>query len=137
MIRHYIQCWRKAFVWRGRAARSEFWSFFAVNFAVVSVLTIALGAVSAIIALLALEIYGAFSSIVFIAVTVRRLHDTNRNAWWLLVYPVLPLAMITPAFLHPDATQFNAMRLAATVLTLVFYAVMALPGDKTANAYGS
>jgi uncharacterized membrane protein YhaH (DUF805 family) len=68
----------------GRAPRSEYWSFFLfyVLLAIVaSILDIALfgytGAFYAIVALANL--------IPSLAVTVRRLHDTDRSGWWFFI----------------------------------------------------
>lgn len=66
----------------GRAQRSEFWWF--VLFAFIS---------QAILNLI--PVIGSIYSLILIlpslAVTARRLHDTNRTAWWMLLYllPVL------------------------------------------------
>ena len=63
----------------GRARRSEFWWF--VLFAFVSQLILNF-----------LPIVGTIYSLVLVlpslAVTARRLHDTNRTAWWMLLYLV-------------------------------------------------
>ncbi len=85
----WIQCWRKYAVFQGRAPRREYWWY--VLFTVLAQLVCAMldtylgtrhptarfGLVGAIYALLAL--------LPTVAVTVRRLHDTGRSAWYLLI----------------------------------------------------
>lgn len=71
----------------GRAMRSEFWSFALVNFGISLVLAV----VDAILGTNGNGlgvIGGLYSLAVFlpsIAVSIRRLHDTNRSGWWQLV----------------------------------------------------
>ena len=93
----------------GRARRKEYWFFVLFNF----LITIALlfvdgfagtfnpqtgfGALSAI--------YGLAVFIPTIAVTVRRLHDTSRTGWWLLI-GFIPLigAIVLLVFMFLDST---------------------------------
>jgi len=85
----------------GRARRKEYWLFFLFNLVVV----LGLSFVDVISGLYSKELGaglfgGAYSLLVLVpsvAVSVRRLHDTNRSAWWLLlaVVPLVgPLALI-------------------------------------------
>ena len=79
---------------RGRATRSEFWYWTLFVFLV----GIAASAVDVVLAsVLGLDDHGAFNSLTSlallipgIAVTIRRLHDTDRSGWWYL----LPLTII-------------------------------------------
>ena len=93
----------------GRARRKEYWFFVLFNF----LITIALlfvdgfagtfnpqtgfGALSAI--------YGLAVFIPYLAVTVRRLHDTSRTGWWILIV-FLPLigAIVLLVFMFLDST---------------------------------
>ena len=85
-------CLKKSFTYRGRASRSEYWYFCLAHATAVIILLILLvsfddlhsrkGTVAVAAAL------GAFYLITFapfLAVTVRRLHDTNRTGWWYLL----------------------------------------------------
>ena len=70
-------CFAKYVDFEGEASRSEFWWFFLFT-----------GVVSFALAVVSNKLSGLFSLAVlvpFIAVTVRRLHDTNRSGWWVLV----------------------------------------------------
>jgi uncharacterized membrane protein YhaH (DUF805 family) len=94
----------------GRAGRAEFWWFVLANFIVSTVLSL-LGRASVIFAVLS-AIYGLAVLIPSIAVAIRRLHDTERSGWWLLII-LVPLAGI--------------------IVLIVFYATEGTPGP---NKYG-
>jgi uncharacterized membrane protein YhaH (DUF805 family) len=66
----------------GRASRAEYWQFAMVNFIVSS----ALSALSAALKTpLPSLIYVVAVLVPGLAVAVRRLHDTGRSGWWLLL----------------------------------------------------
>lgn len=69
----------------GRAQRSEFWWFTLFSFIVQALLNLApvVGWIFSLAVLLP-----------SLAVTARRLHDTGRSAWWLMIYPVLIVVWI-------------------------------------------
>jgi uncharacterized membrane protein YhaH (DUF805 family) len=84
-------CFAKYFDFEGEASRPEFWWFFLF----VGVVSFALAAVSN-------KLSGLFSLAVlvpFIAVTVRRLHDTNRSGWWVLIWFVPVVGWLILVFL--------------------------------------
>ena len=90
VLRNYVN-------FRGRAQRSEFWWFTLCN-VVVSVILGLIG--TAPPALNVLEgIYLLAVLLPSLAVTVRRLHDTARPAWWLLIYLAVVLAWIIGAII--------------------------------------
>ncbi len=94
----------------GRARRKEYWFFVLINF----LITIALAFVDGIVGTFDPQTgFGALSAIyslaVFIptfAVTVRRLHDTSRTGWWLLI-AFIPLigAIVLLVFMFLDSTS--------------------------------
>lgn len=72
----------------GRARRKEYWMFFLFNI----IISFAVGLVGGLIGgrngLFALSLPALYTLFIFLpslAVTVRRLHDTNRSGWWVLV----------------------------------------------------
>lgn len=91
----YVEALRNYLDGSGRASRSEFWYFYlayvivAFCGAVVSVVLESTGA-SIVGTILFLGII-AFHFIPSWTVTVRRLHDTGRSGWWLLI-AILPFA---------------------------------------------
>lgn len=68
----------------GRASRREFWSF-RVFYSVGLILSMILCVSNSPIAYIFFLTYIAITTIPLIAVAVRRLHDTNRSAWYLLI----------------------------------------------------
>lgn len=86
-------CFKKSFVWEGRASRAEFWWF---ELAQVLIL-VAAAIIDQIIGTGVLYIIAAIALILpAIAVLVRRLHDTDRTGWWFWIYllPVIGLIVI-------------------------------------------
>lgn len=78
----YLQVWRNYAVFSGRARRQEYWWFTLVHTGVFLVLWL----VDAVIGISLLSgLYALAALVPSIAVTVRRLHDTDRSAWWLLI----------------------------------------------------
>ena len=94
-----IGCVTKKFAtFSGRARRKEYWLFILASY-ILYMITLGIdfatnmvsaetgvGLISAIVMLAML--------IPYLAVTVRRLHDTNRSAWWLLVLLVPLIGVI-------------------------------------------
>ena len=76
---------------RGRASRSSYWWFYLAQILIVLpvyvIFLIASAASDALGALLGLVLIVAYIVLLLanIAVGIRRLHDTNRSAWWLLI----------------------------------------------------
>lgn len=80
---------KKYATFEGRARRKEFWFFVLFNFLALLVLTIVDGVTGTLdektgLGLLSgLYLLGVL--VPSIAVTVRRLHDTDRSGWWVLI----------------------------------------------------
>ena len=92
-----VSVFRNYVNFRGRAQRSEFWWFTLFNFIVsvaLGLLGMALPALNAVEGLYALAVL-----LPALAVTVRRLHDTARPAWWLLIYLAVILVWIIGAII--------------------------------------
>lgn len=107
-------CFRRYAQFDGRSARPEYWWFFLFNLLMQG----ATGLVDA--ALFGRDslglINGLYSLAVLlpgIAVGVRRLHDTDRSGWWLLIsfIPVIGIIMLIIWFCRPGdagANRFGA-----------------------------
>lgn len=81
----YIEVIAKYAVFGGRATRTEFWLFQAIHLPILIGLNI-LASVNGSWLFLALAgIYVLATFLPSLAVSVRRLHDTGRRAWWLLL----------------------------------------------------
>jgi len=84
ILEQYVATFKKYAVFEGRAGRRELWTFLLINLAV----GLILGAVDGLLGLLLGAFSWVFSLVVLlpgIGVAVRRLHDTGRSGWWLLV----------------------------------------------------
>ena len=78
----YIGCWKKYVEFSGRARRKEYWMFCLINL----VVSILVGLVGRTLGTALLD--SAYSLAVLLpglAVCARRLHDTDRSAWWILI----------------------------------------------------
>jgi len=95
----------------GRSRRAEFWWYALANF-IVSVVLQLLIAVSSVFWVLYV-VYGLAVLIPGIAVGIRRLHDTDKSGWWLLI-GLIPIVGL--------------------IVLIVFFATDGLPG---ANKYGT
>ena len=102
----YIEVLKKYAVFSGRARRKEFWLFVLFNLLASIILIFAdilLGTFdeetgSGLLG----SIYALGIFIPYLAVTVRRLHDTNKSGWWILMpLSTLILAGILMAILIP------------------------------------
>ena len=85
----YLEVLKKYAVFDGRARRKEYWMFFLINILV----SVVLIAIDNLIGTFSLQtgaglLQGLYSLAVLLpslAVTVRRLHDTGRTGWWILI----------------------------------------------------
>ena len=85
----YLEVLKKYAVFSGRARRKEYWYFILFNILINIVLSVVDGLTGNFdpatnIGLLS-GIYTLAILIPSIAVSVRRLHDTGRSGWWLLI----------------------------------------------------
>jgi len=85
----YLDVLKKYAVFDGRAMRKEYWYFFLFNILINILLTIIDSVIGTInheagVGLLS-GIYALVILIPSIAVSVRRLHDTNHSGWYLLI----------------------------------------------------
>ncbi|HET9172020.1 MAG TPA: DUF805 domain-containing protein [Actinospica sp.] len=82
MIDYYTGVLKNYAVFEGRARRAEYWQFALVNFIIVVVLDI----VGAVVKFPFLGVLYILAVLVpSLAVGIRRLHDTNRSGWWILI----------------------------------------------------
>lgn len=105
----YVKVMKKYVDFTGRARRKEYWMFFLINF----VIALALAVVDAVLGFGLLGgLYALAVLLPSLAVTVRRLHDTGRSGWWILI-GLVPIIGI--------------------IVILVFMVLEGQPGD---NAFG-
>ncbi len=108
-------CLSKYATFTGRGRRSEFWWFVLFNFLVSIVASIidailgtGLGAGTGVVGLIA----GLALLLPYLAATVRRLHDTNRSGWWILIgliplVGLIVLIVFTVADSNPGPNRFG------------------------------
>jgi uncharacterized membrane protein YhaH (DUF805 family) len=108
----YMVPWKKYAEFTGRAGRAEYWTFSLINIVILVVLLV-IAAVSASTSHdpfgPAMVVYAAFALaelIPALAVAVRRLHDTNKSGWWLLI-GLIPIVggIVLLVFFLLDGTQ--------------------------------
>jgi len=145
------ECFFNFMNFKGRAARAEYW-WWALFFCVVILVAFALDIV-------VFFILGSANILPFLIVTyialffptlsviVRRLHDTNRSGWWLLLFYALNILTTIAAFLtgamNPGVQVSGAgavlvavtaiLTLACLIVLLIF---MLLPSNPGNNRYG-
>ena len=89
----YLGVLKKYAVFTGRARRMEFWMFTLINI----IVSIILSCIDVFVGTAILGmIYSLAVLIPSLAVTARRLHDTDRTGWWILIglVPVIGLIVL-------------------------------------------
>jgi len=113
----YLEVLKKYAVFSGRARRKEYWYFFLFNVLITIVLLVIDGMTGTLVAEAGIGLLGSIYALAVLipalAVSVRRLHDTDRSGWWLLI-------MLVP--------------LIGVIVILVFTVQDSKPGE---NQYGS
>ena len=87
-MKWYLHALRKYAVFKGRARRREYWIFELMNSAIVLalfVLAVTLGKAGYPYFLSLPFLYILATVIPSLSSLIRRLHDTNRSGWWLLI----------------------------------------------------
>jgi uncharacterized membrane protein YhaH (DUF805 family) len=106
-VKRYIEVMRKYAVFSGRAQRQEYWMFVLFNVIIVLFLGIidemADSDFESSRSTLT-TLYVLATLIPFLAVGVRRLHDTGRSGWWMLI-GVIPIigAIVLLIFIIQDS----------------------------------
>lgn len=106
----YLKALKNYVGFEGRARRKEYWNFALFNF----LISLALAVVDAMLETGILTgLYGLAVLLPGLAVSVRRLHDTNRSGWWLLIglIPVVgAIALLVFALLDsdPDPNRYGS-----------------------------
>jgi uncharacterized membrane protein YhaH (DUF805 family) len=84
-MEHYTKVLKNYSDFSTRATRTEYWMFTLINFLIMVGISIIVGTMGKFISGIVSVIYGLLVIIPGLAVSVRRLHDTNRSGWWLLI----------------------------------------------------
>jgi uncharacterized membrane protein YhaH (DUF805 family) len=89
----YVKALKKYAIFDGRASRQEYWMFFLINLLVSFGIGLLAGVLSNITKTdqsVLVNIYNLAVLIPNVAVSIRRMHDTDRNGWWCIV-PIVSL----------------------------------------------
>ncbi|HET6536441.1 MAG TPA: DUF805 domain-containing protein [Sphingomicrobium sp.] len=129
----------------GRAPRPEYWWYFLA----LVIASVVLSIIEGIIGLkgMVLGIYGPLTLLLILATIVpslavgaRRLHDTNRSGWWLLlgIVPYALMLLFRPAAGSPFGAMalFGIASLIALICGIVVLVFMVLPGTPGDNRFG-
>jgi uncharacterized membrane protein YhaH (DUF805 family) len=81
----YLDVLKKYAVFTGRARRKEYWYFFLITLIISIILSLLDGSFGDGGMGILTTLYSLAVLIPGIAVSVRRLHDIGRSAWWLLI----------------------------------------------------
>ncbi|BFM50490.1 DUF805 domain-containing protein [Marinomonas sp. THO17] len=92
MLSFYFDAWVKYCDFSGKASRQAFWMFVLVNLMISAVLSLLEWTWPSAWRLEAL--YGLAIFLPMLAITVRRLRDTQRSAWWLAVIMIPAFGML-------------------------------------------
>ncbi|KZN49159.1 DUF805 domain-containing protein [Pseudoalteromonas luteoviolacea] len=105
----YISVLKNYAVFEGRARRKEYWMFFLFNI----IVSVILGFIDGLLGTSFLGIIYALAIFVpTLALSVRRLHDTGRSGWWMLI-AFIPI-----------------------IGTLALFVFFILEGEESENQYG-
>ena len=111
----YLKVLKNYVGFRGRARRKEYWMFILVNI----IFTFVLGLLDKMLGWqraggegILTTIYGILVFLPWWAVQFRRLHDTDRSAWWALLF-------LIPAGLLSSSLTARRVRQAKTALDLI------------------
>jgi uncharacterized membrane protein YhaH (DUF805 family) len=85
MLNYYLACWQKFGDFNGRSRRSEYWYFVLMNIIVQYGIGYVLGLISPAIGAGFALIYSLATLIPSIACGIRRMHDTGKSGWFLLI----------------------------------------------------
>ena len=95
----YIEVLKKYAVFTGRARRKEYWMFFLFNIIIAFAIGLVFGFIGGALGIgttlsnLVSGVYNLALLIPGIAVGIRRMHDSGRSGWWLLV-PLVNLVFL-------------------------------------------
>lgn len=89
----------------GRARRSEYWWFWLINLGAIIVLAVVGSAISPDVGPALVGLWFLATLVPHLAVTVRRLHDTNKSGWTILIAIIPVVSLILLIFLLVDGDR--------------------------------
>lgn len=106
LMQWYLKVLKDYVAFTGRARRKEYWMFILFNFIVSIVLSLVENMIG--ITQVLTGIYSLAVLLPSLGVTVRRLHDTGRSGWWILI-GLIPLigTIVLIVFMCQDSQEDN------------------------------
>jgi uncharacterized membrane protein YhaH (DUF805 family) len=110
-VNWYLAVLNKYAVFEGRARRKEYWMFFLFNMIIAFVIGFVTGFLGGLLGMgatlsnIANIVYTLALLVPGIAVAIRRMHDTGRSGWWILV-PIANLIWLCQDS-QPGANQYG------------------------------
>ncbi|KRM71917.1 DUF805 domain-containing protein [Lacticaseibacillus brantae] len=116
-MREYREFWSKMFVWNASATRRQFWIPYLINFVIIIGISLLTGInfdPENITSIQALVGHNFVASLIFFifwladfTIRARRLHDTNRSNWWILmdIIPVIGNIWVLVLLLLPSKSD--------------------------------
>ena len=101
----YMQPWMKFATADGRASRREYWTFVLINFAIsiaINIVASQIGLISIVGLLFSLAIF-----VPSVAVGIRRMHDTGKSGWLLLIGIIPVLGWLALIYLLVQESEGN------------------------------
>jgi uncharacterized membrane protein YhaH (DUF805 family) len=123
----------------GRSRRKEYWMYVLLIFLV----AVVLGVIESVLGLAqTVGPYGPLSALLAlatlipsIAVGIRRLHDTDRSGWWMLI-GILPYIVALGALFTGNLGLAGVLTIVALIGGVVLLVFLVLDGTKGPNRYG-
>ncbi len=111
----YMKVIKQYAVFNGRATRKEYWMFTLFNFLITFGIAIVSGILGSLMGTNQNILVNIYSLAVFLpslGVAIRRLHDTGRSGWWLLIslIPLIGAIVLIVFFIEdsqPNDNQFG------------------------------
>ncbi|MFC5143548.1 DUF805 domain-containing protein [Streptomyces aureoversilis] len=104
----YVDVLKKYATFSGRASRPEFWMFTLISL----VISIVLAVIDTLLGtgIIIETVYDVAVLLPSLAVSVRRLHDTERSGWWVLIglIPIVGLIVLIVFWAMAGKPQENA-----------------------------
>ena len=139
-MNYFIYCLKNYFNFSGRATRSEFWYFMLFLFLfgiVIKLIEVIMGMGIYDSGILSL-IYDLALLIPTLAVSTRRLHDTNRSGWWNLIM-LVPIIIEQAIFTKLENDWWNLIMLVLMLVLIIGIIVLIVfycQDSKEDNKYG-
>jgi uncharacterized membrane protein YhaH (DUF805 family) len=133
--------WKLWFRWRGRIGREWFWLGYIMLGAVGGAANAALLMLGPfdLVGMAAKAFLGLLILYTFLSVAIKRLHDRNKSAWWIILYYFVPSGLVAPTqqlrVLFPEYAWIPPT-IAGLILLWALIDLGFRRGTKGANRYG-